>query len=217
MAGFQAQALFLAGNGNNQMRRPVEYRMVCAIAGAVAASVLLSGCMSSPTYGTGKTANAQLIDDLANIASIGTPNKAKEQAYAPRPAIVEPPEGSSLPQPQASVSSDENPQWLESPEETRERLRQEATDQETGYRSPLANSGDNVTPEQWEKFREAKAQARSLSASRNNLSDPPMVYREPAETAPADELGEPEYVKERRRKKAAKKDKGFKIGNLWPF
>jgi hypothetical protein len=200
------------------MRRTAEFRTGCAIAGAVAASVLLSGCVSSPTYGTGKTANAQLVEDLTNIVSIGTPQKASEQAYSPRPEIIKPPEGTSLPQPQASLSSDENPQWLESPEETRERLRQEASEKRnSGYRSPLASSEDNVSPEQWEQFKEAKAQSRTLSATRRNLSDPPMEYREPAETAPADELGEPEYIKERRRKKAAQKDKGFRLGSLWPF
>ena len=199
------------------MTRAVEFRTGCVVVGAVAASILLSGCVSSPTYGTGKTANAHLIDDLTKIVSIAPKQKESEQAYSPRPSIVKPPEGTSLPQPQASLASSENPQWVESPEETRQRLRQEATDRETGYRSPLANSEDNVSPEQWEKFRQAKAAQKTLSATRRNLSEPPMVYREPAETAPADDLGEPEFKKERRRKKAAQKEKGFKIGNLWPF
>lgn len=200
------------------MTRAVEFRTGCAIAGAVAASVLVSGCVSSPTYGTGKTANAHLVDDLTKIVSIAPPQKKSEQAYAPRPSIVKPPEGATLPQPQASLSSDENPQWLESPEETRERLRQEASEKRnSSYRSPLASSEDNISPEQWAKFKEAKAAQRTLSSTRRNLTDPPLEYREPAETAPTDDLGEPEYIKERRRKKAAQKDKGFKLGNLWPF
>ncbi|MCP4315667.1 MAG: hypothetical protein GY789_06510 [Hyphomicrobiales bacterium] len=200
------------------MTRAVEFRTGYTVAGAVAVSVILTGCISSPTYGTGKTANAHLIDDLTKIVSIGSPQKQSERAYAPRPTIVKPPEGTSLPAPQASLSSDDNPQWLESPEETRLRLRQEASEKRnSGYRSPLASSEDNISPEQWAKFKEAKAQSRTLSSTRRKLMDPPLEYREPAETAPADELGEPEYIKERRRKKAARKDKGFRIGNLWPF
>lgn len=200
------------------MNKAVDFRSGCAIAGAVAASVILSGCVSSPTYGTGKTANAQLLDDLTKIVSIGEPVKASSQAYSPRPELVQPPEGSQLPQPQTSLTSDDNPQWLESPEETRARLRQEASEnRNAGYRSPLASSEDNISPEQWAEFKKAKAESRQLPTTRRNLSDPPMVYREPAESAPQDELGEPEYIKERRRKKAAEKDQGFKLGNLWPF
>ena len=44
-----------------------------------------------------------------------------------------------------------------------------------------------------------------------------MAYRVPSETAPIGDLGEPEFKKERRRKKAAQKEKGWQIGNLWPF
>ncbi len=200
------------------MNKAVDFRTGCAIVGAVAASVILSGCVSSPTYGTGKTANAQLLDDLTKIVSIGEPVKASKQAYSPRPELVEPPEGSQMPQPQASLTSKDNPQWLESPEETRARLRQEASEnRNAGYRSPLASSEDNISPEQWAEFKKAKAQSRTLLTSNRKLSDPPQQYRQPAETAPQDELGEPEYIKERRRKKAAQKDEGFKLGNLWPF
>lgn len=200
------------------MTKAVQFRTGCTVAGAVAVSVILTGCVSSPTYGTGKTANAQLVDDLTKIVSIAPQQKKSERAYAPRPTIVKPPEGTALPAPQASLSSGDNPQWVESPEETRLRLRDEAIkNRDTGYRSPLASSQDNISPEQWEQFREARAQQRGLSSTRGNLTDPPMVYREPAETAPVDELGEPEYIKERRREKAARKEQGFKIGNLWPF
>ncbi|MEX3007136.1 hypothetical protein [Hoeflea sp. TYP-13] len=200
------------------MTRAAEFRTGCTVAGAVAVSVILAGCVSSPTYGTGKTANAQLIDDLANVISIVPPAKKSEQAYAPRPSIVKPPDGSQLPAPQNSVASSDNPQWLESPEETRERLVREATERkDPRYRSPLAAGEDTVTPEQWAKFREAKEQQKKVYSARGNLTDPPIEYREPAESAPADDLGEPEYKKERRRKKAAQKDKGFKLGNLWPF
>ena len=200
------------------MNNSVEIRTGCAIAGAVAASVLLAGCMSSPTYGTGKTANAQLVDDLTKIVSIGTPVKESQQAYAPRPDIIEPPSGSQLPQPQTSVAGASNPEWLESPEETRARLRQEASEKRnSGYRSPLASSEDNISPEQWDQFKKAKTESKTLRSSQKQLADPPLDYRVPVDSAPQGELGEPEYIKERRREQAAKKKQGWQIGNLWPF
>ncbi|WP_169054261.1 hypothetical protein [Nitratireductor sp. XY-223] len=201
------------------MNRATGIRTGCTVAGAIAASFLLSGCISSPTYGTDKTANAQLIDDLSNIVSIKPPKRNSEVAYAPRPAIVKPPEegGTALPAPQTSLASKDNPQWPESPEETRQRLRQEAEDARGSYRSPLATGSGAVTAEQREQFRQAKALQKGTYSGRRFLSDPPVEYRQPAETAPVDDLGEPEYKKERARKRAAQKEKGWKIGNLWPF
>lgn len=201
------------------MTRAVGYRTGCAVVGVLAASVVLSGCVSSPTYGTHKTANAQLVDDLSNLVSIVPPKRQSEVAYAPRPSIVKPPEGNTtLPPPQTSLASEDNPQWPESPEETRQRLRDEAEANARGnYRSPLANGGDVVTPEQREQFRQAKALQKGNYEGRRFLSDPPVAYRVPSETAPTDDLGEPEFKKERRRKKAAQKEQGWKIGNLWPF
>ncbi|MEM6461130.1 MAG: hypothetical protein AAF724_04370 [Pseudomonadota bacterium] len=196
----------------------IKTRTVCTIAGAVVACVAVSGCVGSPTYGTGKTANAHLMEDLVNVVSLSPRATDREQSRAPRPQIVTPPEGAALPTPQTSIASADNPQWPESPEETRERLRAAASDESNPtYRSPLASNDDNVSSEQFAKFREAKAQAKTLSSTRRNLSDPPMAYRIPSETAPADDLGEPEHAKERRRKQEAKKKEGFRIGNLWPF
>lgn len=43
---------------------------------------------------------------------------------------------------------------------------------------------------------------------RRYLSEPPLAYRQPAATAPANELGKDEWKKERDRKKAAKKESG---------
>ena len=43
----------------------------CLVAGAV-----LSGCMGSPTYGTDKTANEQLLGDVSNILSLAPQKRA---------------------------------------------------------------------------------------------------------------------------------------------
>jgi len=41
------------------------------------AGLALSGCVSSPTYGTDKTASAQLLDDVSNMASFGQGKKKR--------------------------------------------------------------------------------------------------------------------------------------------
>ena len=45
---------------------------------------------------------------------------------------------------------------------------------------------------------------------RKTLTEPPVEYRQPAETAAADDLGEPEAKKERRLKKEASGTKSWK-------
>ncbi len=202
------------------MSRVIELRTGLTVLSLSAASLLLAGCLGGPTYGTGKSANAQLIDDLANLATITPPKRSSEVAYKPRPEIVRPPEGTPLPAPQKSLASADNPQWPESPEETRKRLREEATEQAGNgtYRSPLANGGDATSEEQRKQFQEAKRIQKGAYTGRRYLSDPPADYRIPASTAPADDLGEPEFKKERARKKAAKKSgSGGGLGRLWPF
>ncbi|MCR9138080.1 MAG: hypothetical protein NXI27_18925 [Alphaproteobacteria bacterium] len=191
----------------------VKVRTVFVLVGAVSVSAMLAGCVS-PRYGTEKTANAHLMDGIGSMVSIAPPKKKSEVTYVPRPALVEPPEGAALPVPQQSVASADNPQWLESPEETRKRLIEEADSGNTRFNgSPLAKNP--TSKEQFEKFRQARAQQKGAYEGRRYLSDPPPEYRLPAETAPADELGESEFQKEKRRKAAARKAKrGFRI---WPF
>jgi hypothetical protein len=141
-----------------------------------------------------------------------------------------------LPAPQQNIAEN-NPVWVESPEETRARLVAEAdaNSDRTGYRSPLArretgqsNSGtvpgsasvasNGLTQQQQlEAFRQARSiQKGAYSDRRRFLSDPPLAYRQPSETAPIGELGEPEKVKERRRIAEAKKA-GTGTRKWWPW
>ncbi|WP_454744763.1 hypothetical protein [Ciceribacter selenitireducens] len=189
------------------------FRVGVGMAGLLLACSALTGCVGSPTYGTDKTAMEQLVDDVGSAVSIGTdPNKNKGTKYNPRPALVMPPETAKadLAAPQQSLASKENPQWLESPEETRERLVAEADANADNprYRSPLlAGYGKNGTmteSQKWEAFREARKQQKGAYLDqRRFLSDPPAEYRKTDETALTD-LGEPESKKEKRRKKMAK-------------
>ena len=40
------------------------------LCGAAFAVLLLAGCMSSPTYGTGKSSSVQLAEDLTGVLSL---------------------------------------------------------------------------------------------------------------------------------------------------
>ena len=61
-----------------------------ASAVVVASAVGLSGCVSSPTYGTGKPASEQLLEDVTGVLTVG-PRERKRIDYKPRPELVTPP------------------------------------------------------------------------------------------------------------------------------
>ena len=214
---------------SNGLRAIAKMIALAAVAGGV------SACMG-PTYGTDKSSTVQLIDDIGNMASI-KPDRGPEIAYTPRPEIVRPPETASLPKPQQNVAKD-NPAWVESPEETRRRLVAEAdaNGNDLGYRSPLAavqssngvrtahvkpsvQDGSPTPLSVMKKERESKQFRENLKIKRGSysdkhrfLSDPPLDYRKPAETAAVGDVGEGEKEKERRRiAEATKEKKGFKL------
>ena len=194
-------------------------RVLAGISGVLAVTLGLSGCMSSPTYGTGETAAEQLMDDLGAAASI-TPTSSADKTkikYAPRPGLVVP-KGTTqtaLVEPQASLADKNSGQWMESPEETRARLSQEAEDNKNnpGYRPRIASPNDS-TAKQLAAFREARKDQDGRYDGRRYLTDPPPGYRE-ADASQLQDLGEPERVKEKRRKKAA----AMATGSSWwkPF
>ncbi len=195
-------------------------------ASVVCAAALLSGCMSSPTYGTGKSANQQLVEDVTGILSIGPRERGPEIAYNPRPGLVKPASLEVLPEPQQDMASSENPQWPESPEERRARIRADATANQDNpfYRPEVAPSGTGSTqtasydPERWasepvtrnpnarsEVQRRLREQNQGSPTTRRYLSEPPVTYRQPAATAAAGDIGEDEAVKERRAQRASGK------------
>ncbi len=88
----------------------------------------LGGCVSSPTYGTGKPASKQLFEDVTGVLAIGPSNNREQIAYKPRPELVKPAETSALPAPQGNVVASANGVWPESPEQQRARLRADATE-----------------------------------------------------------------------------------------
>jgi hypothetical protein len=183
---------------------------------ALSALFAATGCVSSPTYGTGKTAGAQLLEDVNNSMSLKPPTQTKI-AYQPRPELVKTAAG-ALPVPQETASKQPGV-WPESPELKRARLRQEATDAQGDplYVPKIKNdlpTGNvtNVDPSSKEavaEFRKRKAiNAAGSPTNRKYLSEPPLEYRDPVSTAAYGDLGEDEIKKERRLRAEARRKKG---------
>lgn len=115
---------------------------------AVVSAFLLSGCMSSPTYGTDKTATEQLIDDVSNITKL-TPDRKADISYRPRPDLVKPASvrDAPLPPPQDSVANAGDGAWPESPEQRRARLRAESderNDQGAFRKTPVTAASEEI-------------------------------------------------------------------------
>ncbi len=205
------------------------------VAPLVVSAIALSGCVSSPTYGTDKTAAAQLFDDVSGAASI-MPKRKDPIDYKPRPDLVKPGPGQkeNLPPPQQSIET-ASADWPESPEARRARIRADATahqndpnyqpeaveDVQTdpeAVKKALAESGSSHpprwTPEDSNPQRAAEIQRRLAEQKqgdptvRKYLSEPPLAYRQPSDAAPQNELGEDEYKKERKLKAQAEGKKG---------
>ncbi|MBW9115994.1 hypothetical protein JNB88_20360 [Rhizobium cauense] len=179
---------------------------------AVAGGSMITGCMGSPRYGTDKTAMEQLTDDIGQSVSItGDGPKNKGVKYSARPGLVLPSAASkeALVEPQQSIASKENPQWIESPEETRARLVKEADENSDNpnYRSPLASDkvegGRQTTEAQTKAYREARAAQKGTYTDRRYISDPPTEYRQVDDPTKLDDVGEPELKKAKKKKKEA--------------
>ena len=203
----------------------------------VAAAGLASGCMSSPTYGTDKTASAQLMSDLRGIASFRDKQKP-EIDYTPRPDLVKPVKrDETLPPPQDNVTT-ASADWPESPEQRLARIRAEAdaNADNPNYKASVVPDvalaqKDNFKKagQSWRSFEAGNDDTRTTSTSdsakraefkkrlqetqqgdpnqRKYLSEPPTEYRQAYADAPQGELGEDEYRKERRLKRAATKNR----------
>ena len=185
-----------------------KYRVAGTLIVLSALAFSASSCMG-PRYGTDKSATEQLVDDLGDAASL-SPAKRTTLAYQPRGALVKPADDKTLVPPEKSLAGKDSPQWVESPEEARARLKAEADENKDNgaYRSPLAVSvtdGKALSPEQQrEAFREArKLQDGRYSDRRRFISDPPLDYRKVDDPAKLNDLGESEAAKEKRRKKEA--------------
>ena len=198
----------------------------------------LAGCMSGPTYGTGKGAHEQLLEDVTGILDVG-PKQSEAIEYKPRPELVRPASTAQLPPPQDSIATASNPAWPESPEQRRKRIRDRATANrdEAGFvpevapptvsaanddrmhsaggRGGFQGGGNDMSTmsagKQREEFNRRLAVSKQGSpTTRRYLSEPPLAYRQPVGTAPVDDVGEDEWKKEQRLKREARKKSGRK-------
>jgi hypothetical protein len=185
------------------------YRVAGSLMVLVAATLSVSSCIG-PRYGTDKTSGEQLIDDIGDAASLAPAKRPQALAYQPRGTLVKPADDKVLVQPAENLASKDNPQWLESPEQARARLKKAADENADNgnYRSPLAvavTDGKALSPEQQRQaYREARAiQDGRYSDKRRFMSDPPLDYRKVDDPSKLQNFGESERAKEARRKKEA--------------
>jgi len=207
-----------------------------------ASALALTGCVGGTTYGTGVTAEAQLLKDLEGMISFGSKKTKTRIDHSARPNLVMPSNTASLPVPLDQESSSSNVNWPESPEQKLARIRGEAEQADPrsgaisleeqkrkkvgiGY-NKRENSHDNVdrdghaaivslrdgTHEQTKMLK--KKYAFSSGAKRKYLTEPPVEYRVPISTAPVGDLGISEAEKEKRAEKAAKSKRQNDIG-MW--
>ncbi len=228
------------------MKMTIEHagmtRRISAGAFVAISAVALSGCMGmAPTYGTGKPADTQLIEDVTGMFSLA-PEKKAQIDYKPRPELVKPadPKNAALPAPQDNiVTASAGGAWPESPEARLARIRADATAKrdELGFEPEVdmpieknrrmlrATRGDDVNMDgstvsiekQRKEFNERLAMNKQGSPTeRRYLSEPPLEYRAPAATAPTDDVGEDEWKKEKRRKAGhTKKGTGWSSWLPW--
>ena len=69
----------------------------------LASAVALSGCTGTSTYGTGKSQERQLFDDITGIVSLGGGKKKERIDYSSRSGLVKPPSRAELPAPAESI------------------------------------------------------------------------------------------------------------------
>jgi hypothetical protein len=212
-------------------------RRVSAAAIVAASAMALSGCVGmAPTYGTGKPADTQLMEDVSSMFSL-TPKKKEQIDYKPRPELVKPAKADALPAPQDNITTASAGAWPESPEARLKRIRDDATANRDdpnfqpeveldttnrGRKGVRSTRGDDINADgssisiasQRKEFNERLAMTRQGSPTeRRYLSEPPIEYRQPAATAPVDDVGEDEWKKDRRRKAGHTK----KSSSWWPF
>ncbi len=126
-----------------------HHARIALLAPLMVSGLVLSGCMSSPTYGTDKTSGEQLAQDLSNAFTLA-PVKRERIDYKPRPTLVKPAPGQkeALPVPQDSITQTASTEWPESPEQRRARIRAEATahQDDPRYQAQIINDDPNAVP-----------------------------------------------------------------------
>jgi hypothetical protein len=163
------------------------------------AALAVSGCQSGMTYGTGKSPAMQTIEDVTGLATFSGPEKEAID-YKPRPEIVQPPAGSTLPPPSSGTMALAATNWPVDPDASRQAIREDAAARQAAGLPPAVvavprqqqqtvtvRSDKPLTKEETEALRAQFAAARGTALAvdengnpvRRFLDDPPNEYRLP--------------------------------------
>ncbi|AQX22434.1 MULTISPECIES: hypothetical protein [unclassified Bartonella] len=182
-----------------------RYAMKILLASTLSVCCILTGCnLSAPTYGTDKTASLQFFDDITNLASLRSKNKNSQIVMKQRSKLVfpEPNAHVVLPPPQIDSTEINSHNEMEVSGQSQKNLRGGV---EANRVNSHGNSSDkklvrkdrtnlddpegivqlNEKQQREEYLRRRKEAAGGSANYRRYLSEPPLIYRQPAVTAPA--------------------------------
>lgn len=190
---------------SNRCRRTGLFAVIVAAAGALS----VSGCISTATYGTGKSPELAMFSELgASVPGLGG-KKGKDIEYKPRSPLVMPPQ-TDLVEPGAGptvTASVDSPDWPDDPDKRPEVTYSSGIDQayldrvkpyadlkepESKVQPVLAEDGAAISSKDYfrnqktyKSFDQDLADMKGLGKTeRVYLTDPPEGYRVPADSAP---------------------------------
>ncbi|WP_026381336.1 hypothetical protein [Afifella pfennigii] len=197
--------------------QPALRRVPAALALIGGAALLVGGCSSSTTYGTGQAPEMAVFSELAGVGGL---KKKEPITYKPRSPLVMPPEQAEL-RPPVDEPEVRTAQWpgsgqpnpggnVQRPNDPHDNnARDDLTPEYVASLKPLGalsqprSGGIDDTAERINAkyevigndkarraYRDALADAKGIgSTERRYLTDPPEKYRQPAEGAPVDPDG----------------------------
>ncbi|WP_185984892.1 hypothetical protein [Aureimonas mangrovi] len=190
------------------------------IAAVATCGLSLAACMG-PTYGTGTTSGAQLLNDVDGMFSFGSPSRERIN-YEERPELVRPDQIGQLPPPQTPRAVVEEEQQAAAAAAAVEPVEIGSR----GNRAPLSSISRSAQDGSWIDPRELNEVGQRVTAAREAarqgntnqrryLTEPPVEYRQASASAPVGELGVDEEIKERRSR--GTQPIGQRIRNALPF
>jgi hypothetical protein len=218
----------------------VLLRKALAPASIVAAGLLLAGCGSATTYGTGKSPGVQTLEDIGSIVSLGGKrHDAVAIDYKQRPGVVEPPSTAVLPPPVTKTQEDAqlamSADWPKDPDEQDKKMREAvreaaASGEDLKFTVPegsqarsnsRADPGDDSVTRRKKQMHRLNAEGqgklfadlkRARSGSVDENGNPVRKYlTEPPADYRVPDPNAPLEITEK------KKKTGFKFPDLWPF
>nr|CBI78748.1 conserved hypothetical protein [Bartonella sp. AR 15-3] len=146
--------------------------------------------MSGPTYGTDKTVSLQFFDDITNLASLRSKNKNSQLVMKQRSQLVfpEPSARVNLPLPQVDSAEINSHNEIEMSKQFQKNLRNGvgANKMNANFDDPKGVVQLNEKQQREEYLRRRKEAIGGNANYRRYLSEPPLIYRQPAVTAPAE-------------------------------